>query len=295
MTIVAAMIDSREPAWVQRLAFGKALTTVTKLDHGDLLATTDDGALIAVERKTVSDLLGSVRDGRIWPQLAGMRAQTPWCYLVVCGHMQPSADGNVVTDRGSNGWSWASIQGVLIKAQELGAVVVQVATDDDYEQTVMRLSSRSHDATIVIEPPRTPSVLSEAERILTALPGVGLEKVTALLDYAATPAWVLAFLCDLETDDKVPGIGPGTKKRIRKALGLKDNESLWLQANEKENHGTDKSFGGDATAAVDAANVADDRTDSTGDARGPLFRGEQPRTSDGDHADGVRAGATADS
>ena len=293
MTIVAAMIDSREPPWVQCLAFGEALTTVTKLDHGDLLATTDDGALIAIERKTVSDLLGSIRDGRLWSQLAGMRAQTPWCYLVVCGHMSPSDDGHVLTDRGSNGWSWASIQGALIKAQELGAVVVQVATDDDYEQTVMRLSSRSHDATVVIEPPRTPSVLSEAERILTALPGVGLEKVTALLDYAATPAWALAFLCDLETGDKVPGIGLGTKMRIRKALGLKDNEGLWLQVSEKENHGTGKKLDS-GTAAIDAANVADDRADSTGDARGSLLWGEQCTAGNGDYAERVRAGTTAD-
>ena len=106
MTIAAAFIDSREPKWIHGLTFGGAMTTVTALDHGDLLATTDDGTLIAVERKTVSDLLSSIKDGRLWPQLAGMREQTSWCYLVICGQMWPSSDGHVATERGVSGWPW---------------------------------------------------------------------------------------------------------------------------------------------------------------------------------------------
>jgi len=286
MSITACLIDSREPQWVQRLTFGGALTTVTALEHGDLLATTDDGTLIAVERKTAGDLLGSLGDGRLWPQLAGMRQQTPWCYLVVCGLLSPAADGFTTTERGVTKWPWPSVQGALIQAQELGVVVVLAADDQDYEATVLRLSSRSHDATVMIKPVKEPSILSEAERILTAFPGIGLERVGAILDYTARPCWALAWLTHLDSTDKVPGVGPGIKRNIRAALGLADNESLWVLVDEGGNDGN----GTDGTTGVDAADVANDSQCSARDARGAVLRDEQSRAGDGRDAEGVRAG-----
>lgn len=73
MTITAALVDQREPAWAQALKFGGAMVAPTMLEHGDLLATCDDGTLLAVERKTASDLLNSIRDDRLWAQLAGIK------------------------------------------------------------------------------------------------------------------------------------------------------------------------------------------------------------------------------
>jgi len=224
--ISAAMIDSREPKWVQKLTFGAAMTTVTALEYGDLLATTDDGALIAVERKTVSDFLGSVKSGRVWPQIAGMRAQTKWCYLSVCGQMQPSADGFVITDRGVTQWLWSSVQGALLRAQELGAMIVLSATDNDYEPDVMRLSERSHEEIMAIEPVRTHHILSDAEKVLISLPGIGLDRAGVVLDYTKTAGWALTFLTNTDTEEQISGIGPGIKRKVRKAFGLKVNEIL---------------------------------------------------------------------
>ena len=232
MTIQAAMIDSREPDWVRRLTFGGAPCSVATLDYGDVLATTDDGALVAVERKTASDLLGSLADGRLWPQLAGMRALTPWSYLVVTGRLAPSASGYVTTDRGVSKWTWASVQGALVQAQEMGVVVVQAASDSDFEPTVMRLGARDHGETVQIKPVKAASILSEAERILCALPGVGLERAQAIVEHCGRACWALAFLTETDSDESVPGIGPGVKRKIRKALGLADNETLWLRVEE---------------------------------------------------------------
>jgi ERCC4-type nuclease len=226
VTIVAATIDSREPKWVQALGFNGAMTTVTAIDHGDLLVIAEDGSLIAVERKTVSDFLGSVKSGRVWPQLAGMRKQTKWCYLVICGRMQPSPDGYVTTKRGVTGWPWASIQGALLRAQELGAMIVWAASDEEYEATVMGLSNRGHEATVTLEPVRLPNILSAAERILVSLPGIGLDRVGDVLDYANTAGWALTFLTDTSHEDHVIGIGPGIKRKVRAALGLHENEIL---------------------------------------------------------------------
>lgn len=232
MSITAIFIDSREPAWVQQLTFGGAMTAVTALDHGDLLATCDDGAMLAVERKTSDDLLGSLSDDRLWPQLAGIRAQTQWSYLVICGQLKPATSGNTLTERGETKWPWSSVQGALVKAQELGVFVVQCASDRDYESAVIRLSARSHSDTVVVTPAKAPKLLSEGEQILLSLPGIGPEKVGAIMDYCGNAAWALSLLTEVESKERVPGIGPGIKKKVRTALGLQPEQELAVVISE---------------------------------------------------------------
>lgn len=232
MAITAAIIDSREPAWAQTLAFGGAMTAVSLLDAGDLLVTCDDGTLLAVERKQPDDLLNSIRDERLWAQLAGIRKMTPWAYLVVTGDLHCGTDGKVVTDSRGTGWNWASVQGALLRAQEMGVFVVQCAGDDDYEAAVLRLAARSHKPEMVVPPAREAIPMSPAERILLSLPGIGPERVSALLEYCKTPAWALSFLTCHDVEGAVTGIGPGTKRAVRQALGLKDDEELAVVVSE---------------------------------------------------------------
>lgn len=227
MTIVAVYVDSREPDWVQALTFGGAKRAVTLLEYGDLLVAADDGAMIAVERKTPSDFLGSIADGRLWPQLTGLVTTTRWTYLLITGALECGADGKVIADGRPTGWSWASVQGALLQAQELGAFVMHTAGSDDFEATVIRLAARSHQVEKLVAPAKLPRVLTAGERILTSLPGIGLEKVGLLTDYASSPAWALQFLTDLAIDgERITGIGPQTKKAVREALGLRDGQEL---------------------------------------------------------------------
>lgn len=226
MAITAAIIDTREPEWVRRLTFGGAMIAGSALDAGDLLATCDDGALLAVERKTPGDLLNSIREDRLWSQLAGIKALSPWAYLLITGELRRGDDGNVWTDSRATGWSWASVQGALLQAQEMGIFVVYTAGDDDYEAAVMRLAARSHRAEMLVPPVREPRILSDAERVLCALPGIGIERVQPIVEYTTSLAWALTWLTELESEEKIPGIGLGTKRAIRKALGLKDDQEL---------------------------------------------------------------------
>jgi ERCC4-type nuclease len=226
MSITAAIIDSREPEWAQRLGFNGAMVATSLLDAGDLLATCDDGTLLAIERKTPDDLLNSIRDNRLWAQLVGIRNASPWAYLLITGELRHGADGNVVTNSRSSGWSWAAVQGALLQAQEMGVFVTYCASNDDYEATVLRLSKRSHNAEVIVPPARDPRVMNDAERLLTALPGIGYERVQPLLEYAGTPAWALTYLTDLEANGPIPGIGAGIKRAVRKALKLEDDQEL---------------------------------------------------------------------
>lgn len=232
MSITAAMIDSREPSWVQALMFGGAMKAITTLECGDVWASTGDGALVVVERKTSTDLLGSLSDERLWHQLTAMRAKSQWAYLVITGVLQPSGAGMTITDRGETGWKWASVQGALIRAQECGVVVVHAAGDSDYEATVERLCARTRSPELVLKPVRTPTVLSQGEQVLASLPGIGLDKAQALLCGMGTAAWGLVDLTDMRTKavrglrGDVKGIGDVTKRRVRQALGVPDDARL---------------------------------------------------------------------
>ena len=236
MTIQAAFIDSREPEWVQQLAFGGAQVAVTLLEYGDLLVAADDGTMIAVERKTPSDLLGSIADGRLFAQLAGLVGVSRWAYLMVTGELSRGLDGKVIADGRPTGWGWASVQGALLQAQEMGVFVVYAAGDSDYEPAVLRLAARSHRVDTLIAPVKAPKVLNDGERILTALPGVGLEKVETLIEYTSSPAWAIQFLTCLDVGNtRIPGIGIGTKRAIRKAFGLKDDQELAVICSDSGN------------------------------------------------------------
>ncbi len=226
MSITAAIIDSREPEWVRALSFGGAMVAHSQLDAGDLLATCDDGALLAVERKTPDDLLNSIREDRLWSQLAGIKAQTPWAYLMITGELRRGDDGKTWTDNRATGWAWTAVQGALLQVQEMGVFVVYTANDADYEPAVLRLAARSHRAEMLVPPTREPRILSEAEKVLCALPGIGLEKVQPIIEYTTSPAWALTWLSQLQNEERIPGIGLGTKRAIRKALGLKDDQEL---------------------------------------------------------------------
>ncbi len=240
MAITAVLVDSREPAWVQGLAFGGAMKAISALECGDLWATTGDGAMVCIERKTSTDLLGSLSDERLWHQLTALRAKTEWAYLVITGVLQPSGAGMVITDRGESGWKWASVQGALIRAQECGVVVVHAAGDLDFEATVERLCARTRSPELVLKPVRTPTVLSAGEQVLASLPGIGLDKAQMLLAGMGTAAWSLVDLTDMRTKTvrglrgEVKGIGDVTKRRVRQALGLPDDTRLVIaNSNDK--------------------------------------------------------------
>ncbi len=237
MGIVSAIIDSRDPEWMQRCTFGGVPTAVACLDAGDLLLACDDDATLLIENKSASDFLNTLRDDRLFPQLVRMREWMPtaWHYLALRGHLQPGAFGKCYCDSRETGWSWASVAGALLSIQEIGMMVYNIASDQDYEAAIVRLANRDRSA-IRTRPAREATFVSEGEAVLCALPGIGPEKAQALLAYCGNPARALQYLTDDEWDGPTaPGVGEGTKRRIRKALELPDWAALALIVKETGN------------------------------------------------------------
>jgi ERCC4-type nuclease len=243
MAITAVMIDSREPDWVQKLSFGGVPTVVTALDYGDLHVACDDGSILVIERKTPDDFLNTLKDERLFPQVAkcaGARHNAQimtghtdhiWPYLIITGQFYPGPNGKTVTPRGVTGWYWASVAGALLSVQEMGMPVVFAANDEDYEHTVILIAQRTRTPETLILPPRPPSLLGPAEQIVASLPGIGLERTRLVLESCGTPAWSLVALTDRES--QIPGIPPSVKEKVRLALRLKDDEQIAIMP-----HGT---------------------------------------------------------
>lgn len=227
MGIAAVMIDQREPDWVKRMTFGGALVAVTLLECSDFRIACDDGEVLLVERKTASDLLASIADGRLLNQAADMAHTSRWSYLLITGEIASNRDGKVVADGILTGWSFAAVQGALLSIQEMGVFITYCAGNSDIEPALTRIAARHRDESLVVMPARAPSVLSDGEAVLVSLPGIGLDRLDALMKACSTPARALAFLTDLGANG-VPGIGPHTKANVRKALSLAVGETLTI-------------------------------------------------------------------
>ncbi len=230
--ITAVMIDQREPPWVQELTFGGADKVVTLLDQGDLLVACADGNLLCIERKTPDDFLSSLSDGRLLNQAGAMGQNiNQWSYLIVTGELQRSSDGKVITPRGVTGWNWGSVQGALLTVQELGVHVIHAGNDQDFERVVLSLAGRNR-VSVPLWPTRPAKWLAPGEQVLASLPGIGMERLSAVLDAYGTPAQALCYLSDEKQNGHVPGIGTQTRQAIRQALKLATGESLMVIVDE---------------------------------------------------------------
>ena len=233
MAINAIIVDSREPAWVQALAFGNVPVAVGQLAAGDVWIATDDAVTLAIERKTSTDLLSTLAAGRFLPQMAELVKVTRWAYLAIGGILYPGPENKTVNDRGVTGWSWTALQGALLSAQELGVHVVYYARDEDFASLIKWLAERPHEPTHLVAPTKTPDFYTSAERILTAFDGIGIDKARALLAYCGSAAQAVAYLTDMTSDNgHVDGIGPGAKTRVRRELGLPNWAELALISTE---------------------------------------------------------------
>ena len=235
--ITSVLIDTREPASVQLLNYGM-VPVVTTLEVGDLWATTDDGHILIVERKTTEDLLASIKDERLFTQAAAMAEKCAavrqlnmgvyFPYLVVEGFISSDSDYKVITDRGVTGWNYNAVMGALLTVQELGIPIVY-CKPGDYANCIKRLGDRKRDGVTVI-PSRSPKHLGEGAAVLLALPGIGPEMLNRIWKESnGVVAHALWMLSDPEVESSVP---VNTRKRIRKVLGLSENLVMATDLNE---------------------------------------------------------------
>jgi len=240
--IVALTIANTEPDFFKNLKFGGVPKMI---DHDpkafDVTALTNDGCTLVFERKTPTDFLNSLKDERLFPQLARMtevrNAQqamneplTYWPYLIITGLFLPNGNGKVVADGRETGWGFTSVMGTILSIQEMGVFVVWCDTDLDYEDCILRIGKRSRDPQTKIVAPRPARNLGSKIDFLTGIPGIGVEHAQSILERAGdNVAHALVGLTD--PNIKAP-IGLALRKRFRNLLQLQDCESLEIVGTE---------------------------------------------------------------
>jgi len=235
-------IDTREPPWVTGLSFDVPKFDWT-LSAGDAWLNCDD-VTVVVERKTLTDLLSSIADRRLFVQAKGMVELSPWSYVVVIP-LARTYGGNIVLKPGKpSGWRWKDVQGALITLQEMGVVVLWRESDSLYRDTLLWLAGRDR-SNKRLAPKRTATLLSPAERVLCDLAiSIGPDRAEILLGEhgCGSLAWALDWLTTEDPEFKIPGVGPGIRRSVRQVMGLEADNKLsvtskdwWDKVTEREN------------------------------------------------------------
>lgn len=169
------------------------------------------GAETLVERKRVLDLHGAVTKGRLWPQLAKLRAAAAFPYLLVEG---------TDLDRGPLGG--AAIRGVCLAAIDQGIALLRSGQPRDSALWIHRLAVRcqraepASDRPAYSQRPKSLDAGEAAEALLAAAPGISATSARALLSHFGSVGAVLA--AEPEEWLAVPGIGPERARSLAATL-----------------------------------------------------------------------------
>ncbi len=153
---------------------------------GDLQVHTDTGELLIFERKSPSDYLASIKDGRRSNQAVEMLEKSQWSYMIITNSFHGLPDGKIsYYDEKKNkwqstGWGHSATWGSILSLQDLGIGVIFCNGQDDYWPCIQRIANRSR-SDVKILPRRKPYVFGGQEATLATLPGIGSKKAIEYL------------------------------------------------------------------------------------------------------------------
>jgi Fanconi anemia group M protein len=197
------LVDHRERAGslIETLGRQGARVETAVLQVGDYVV----GDRVGIERKAVADLHRSIRDRRLWTQVAALRADLRRAYLVVEGR---SIDAGCI--------SRAGIRASLLAVSELGVVVVLSADQVDSALWIWRIACRhggtgARPATRSARRGRRPSIA-----VLSAVPGISPSLALALEAAFGSVAGVAR--ASRQELMAIPGIGATRATSLQRAL-----------------------------------------------------------------------------
>lgn len=208
---VPVLADHRE----QNSPLMARLTSDQRFDLHMATLTSGDYLLdetILIERKTLPDLVASIRDGRLFSQ-ASRLASADYPQLAML------AEG-VGRDLDGSGMRREAVQGAIINLSMFFGLPVLRSRSEDETLWIFRCLFRQHRRLLSHALPRK-GRRPRAKRamqyhVLQGLPGVGPGRARALLDYLGSVEAV--FTAGEKALVQVPGIGRDTARNIRRVL-----------------------------------------------------------------------------
>jgi len=207
------LADDREPERIiQTLGSMGVEVERKRLEVGDYCVV-NASVEVAVERKSVNDFESSIIDGRLFDQVHRLRRRYPLSFLCVIGPF------NSWKERISKDAYIGGILSVALTAFEafesLKGIVVPLRLESEEEFCLLlkNLDRKVSSGKLKVYP----RIIRKAEvddsiAMLTAIPGIGVEKAKKLLEkFGSIHAVVNASIADLK---KVEGIGDKQARRI---------------------------------------------------------------------------------
>jgi ERCC4-type nuclease len=223
------LVDRREPPSIKSAlahACEKAeiqLSETTE-QYGDFVLLPPRGTqkVVAVERKAISDFVGSLTSGRLPVQLDGLRGVCDIPYLLLEGEMHTTlVDGKhmLMLGRTASKFNYFSLQMYLASIQDSGVRVAQTLSVTHtvlfVVKNYLRLCKGETEVTLFPRP--QPKTMRPDVAALCAAPGLGPKAAEALIAKFGTVYATIS--ADDDTLRSVHGIGPSALKTIRRTFG----------------------------------------------------------------------------
>lgn len=214
--------DSREPDELIDLLGATRLT----MPVGDYRLFAYGDKTVLIERKTASDFLNSISDGRLQTQLRSLVQESAYPILLLEGQFYPSQDGMVSIDNRDTKWRYDSVMNFIMTLQLSGVYVVNTVSMQATVQAIVSLEEyfKKKDHTALNRHP----ILSifpddpNEQRIqfMSQIPGIGRKLATQIIGRFVCP---MDFLILSESQMRlVPGVGSQRAKKLQEFLYGKD-------------------------------------------------------------------------
>ena len=216
--MASVIVDDREPPRIAERLAALGLTVATsRLDAGDY-QTFPHGLNVIIERKTISDLLGSLSDRRLVAQAHKIVAAADIPILLREGafrkgvtqmveYLQPRHPDADATGWVRTGWAWASYQGMMFDLKLMGILIWDTydlgSAGDDIAIIVESLHRDEHKW---IKERERPSLLTADRQYrdnvwgLCAFPGIGPETAETLIKHYGSFAAAVDAVANSPTD-----------------------------------------------------------------------------------------------
>lgn len=212
MAIIRIIADDREtnPLLLETLRnTADAEVAVQRLALGDYLI---DGRLL-FERKTLADLVASLKDGRLLEQACRLAAAPLYKAMILEGTSH---------DLPESGMRREAVQGALVQVTLFLGIPLLRSSGPEESARLMLYAARQYPSLARSNPPRLfkgkrPQGKRKTQlQILQALPGIGPQSARHLLDaFGSVEAVFYADEADLQT---VSGVGEARARAIRWAV-----------------------------------------------------------------------------
>jgi len=222
-----------------------------RITAGDINIPLDNGEILAIERKTATDFLNSIKDRHIINQVEVMHQNAKYCAIIITGKLAYSpVDDHVIADKRDTEWKGKSVRALLDLIQ-LSGCIIRYCPVSEYASMVKEIydvvSKPAEHRGIIKNRIVTFPPIDDRVQFLAQLPGVGLESAESLLNFAGMMESVkpdednntfstvaqalhwLSILVQIDQDSRPKNWGPKRILTNRKFLGLNSNEYLKIE------------------------------------------------------------------